>query len=194
MSSHRRRIGLLGGSFNPPHVCHLLSSLYLLETTDLDAVWWLPVHRHAFAKDSTLASFEDRLALCQAATAGFERIALDPIEAELPPPSRTIDTVAALRARHPDIGFSWIVGADILDELPRWHRWSELREQVRFVVVGRGDHDFGLPPGGQFVVRPFRLPPVSSSAVRAAVAAGEPIDHLVSRAVSATIRARGLYR
>jgi nicotinate-nucleotide adenylyltransferase len=184
-----RRIGLFGGSFNPPHVCHLLSSLYFLETTDLDAIWWLPVHRHAFAKDSGLAPWEARLAMAEAAVAPHPRLAVDPIEAELPGRSYTFDTVAELRRRHPGVGFTWIIGSDLLPDLPLWHRWAELREQLRFLVVGRGDGPIPPCPEGDFVVRDFRLPELSSTDLRAAIAAGEPIDAWVPGSVAAWLRA-----
>ncbi len=192
-----QRIALLGGSFNPPHVCHVLISLYLLETMDIDAVWWLPVHRHAFAKDSDLAPFEDRVAMCEAAAASYPGIRVDDIERWLSPPSYTFDTVAALRDAHPEARFSWLIGSDILPELHRWHRWEELREQLRFVVVGRGDavEPEALPEGGDFVVRDFHLPDISSTAVREALAKGEDVSALLPRAVTAWLARRpGLYR
>jgi len=190
-----KNVGLLGGSFNPPHVCHLLSSLYFLETTALDAVWWLPVHRHAFAKDSGLVPFADRLAMARAATAPYERIAVDPIESELSTPSYTVDTVAELRRRHPDVRFTWIIGSDIVPELPRWHRWEELRAALRFLVVGRGDGPLPSLPDGDFEVRDFRLPALSSTALREALARGDSIDEYVPASVAAYLRAHpGLYR
>jgi nicotinate-nucleotide adenylyltransferase len=180
-----QRVGLLGGSFNPPHVCHLLASIYLLETTDLDAIRWVPVHRHAFAKDQGLASWDHRLAMCRAVAAEHPGISVDPIECTLGPTSYTIDTLTALHSAHPGVTFSWIVGADILPELHRWHRWHELREMVQFVVLGRGapTDPALLPPGGRFVLRDFHLPDVSSSQVRAAKRAGESVDALVPAAI-----------
>lgn len=191
-----RRVALLGGSFNPPHVCHVLLSVYLLETVDVDEVWWLPVHRHAFDKDATLRPFEDRLAMCQEVAAEYDGIRVDDIERWLEPPSYTIDTIAALRKAHADCAFSWLIGSDILPDLPRWSRWEQLREQLRFVVVGRGEPvtPDQLPEGGDFLVRDFHLPDVSSSAVRAALAAADDVTALVPRAVLAYLDAHpGLY-
>lgn len=191
------RVALLGGSFNPPHICHVLLSLYLLETMDVDAVWWLPVHRHAFAKDSTLAPFPARHAMAEAVAANYSRIAVNDIEHRLSPPSYTFDTVAALRAEHPDTDFSWLIGSDILPELHRWHRWTELRATLRFIVIGRGEpiDDADLPRGGDFVVRDFHLPDVSSTQVRRALAAGDDVTALVPRAALDWLSAHpGLYR
>ncbi|MEE2829709.1 MAG: nicotinate-nicotinamide nucleotide adenylyltransferase, partial [Myxococcota bacterium] len=127
MDDHKRRVGLFGGSFNPPHICHLLSSVFLLEGKTVDEVWWLPVHRHAFAKDRELAPWEQRLAMCEAAASCHPAVHVSDIEARLQPPSFTFDTLAALRTEHPDTDFSWVIGSDLLDDLPRWHRWTELR-------------------------------------------------------------------
>jgi nicotinate-nucleotide adenylyltransferase len=194
---HGSRVALLGGSFNPPHICHVLLSVYLLETVDVDEVWWLPVHRHAFAKDATLAPFEDRLSLCRRVAQAYPRIRVDDIERWLDPPSYTIDTLAALRAAHPDRDFSWLIGSDILPELPRWHRWEELREQVRFLVVGRGEPvaASALPTGGAFLVRDFHLPDISSSAVRAGLREGSDVSALVPSEVTRYLAQHpGLYR
>ncbi len=194
-ASHKRRVGLLGGSFNPPHVCHVLASVYWLETADLDAVWWLPVHRHAFDKDRDLAPFADRLALAEAAVAPWPRIHVDPIEASLDAPSYTVRTVEALRLRHPDCEFSWLAGADILPELPLWHRWDLLREQLRFLIIGRAGHEAPIPPGAEVVLREFPLPDVSSTAVRAAIRAGEDVSALVPAGVRKLLAQRPeLYR
>ena len=173
MSGDGQVIGLFGGSFNPPHVCHLLSSIYLLETGDFDEVWWLPVHVHAFAKDSELVAWEHRLAMCEAVASGHARLRTEPIEAELGPRSYTIDTVRELRRRHPEHEFGWIVGSDLLPELPRWHRWEELRELVTFYVVGRGEARIELPPGARFVVREMWLPDISSTGIRELLREGD---------------------
>lgn len=172
-SGTRQRIGLFGGSFNPPHVCHLLSSIYLLETGDFDEVWWLPVHVHAFAKRRELVPWQHRLAMCEAVAADRPGLRVDPIEAELGPRSYTIDTVMELKRRHPGRDFDWIIGSDLLPELHRWHRWRELRERVTFYVVGRGEGQIELPVGGRFVVREMWLPDISSTDIRGLLRSGD---------------------
>ena len=179
------KIGILGGSFNPPHICHLLASRYLLETSDLDEIWWIPVHRHAFDKDRELSAFEHRLAMCEAVAAEARGIRVDPIERELGDRSWTIDTVRALRARHSGLEFSWVIGSDLLGELHRWSRWEELRGLLRFVVLGRGEAVAGvdLPADGRFEVREFQLPDISSRQVRQILSEGGDVRHLVPAAV-----------
>ncbi len=179
------KVGILGGSFNPPHVCHLLASRYLLETTDLEEIWWLPVYRHAFDKDRSLAPFDDRVAMCEAVADQAEGIRVDRIESELGERSWTVDTVRALRSRHPGVEFSWVVGSDLLGELHLWSRWEELCTSLSFVVLGRGEAVPAdrLPAGGRFEVRDFQLPDVSSTGVRDRIRDGADFRHLVPAAV-----------
>ena len=168
-----------------------------METTDLQEIWWLPVHRHAFDKDRELAPFAERVAMCEAVAAQVSGIRVDPIESQLGARSWTIDTVTALRSRHPGVEFSWVIGSDLLGELPLWSRWNELREVLRFLVLGRGQlvDEEALPVGGCFEVRDFQLPDVSSSQVRAALREGRETRHLVPAAVfDYLLEHPGLYR
>jgi nicotinate-nucleotide adenylyltransferase len=186
------RVALLGGSFDPPHVCHLLISSYVLQVVDVDQVWWLPCASHAFGKRS--APFEARLALCELATRHREDIVVSDVEARLDPPSYTLDTVDALRREHPDHTFVWIAGSDLLGELPRWHRYAELLATLRFVIVRRGDTWESPPPGCRHEVLPLQFPDVSSTQVREAIVDGGEVEGLADRAVLEAIRERGLYR
>ncbi len=178
-------VGLFGGSFNPPHICHLLASLYLLETTEMQSIWWLPVHRHAFEKDRDLASWEHRVAMCEAVVSEHPNLHVNRVEEELGEKSWTIDTITALRRQHPGVEFSWVIGSDLLAELPLWSRWEELRTMVRFVVLGRGEErETQLPAGGSFLVRDFHLPDISSTTVRDLLRAGRSAAHLVPAATA----------
>ncbi|MFU8804787.1 MAG: nicotinate (nicotinamide) nucleotide adenylyltransferase [Bradymonadaceae bacterium] len=157
------QVGLFGGSFNPPHVCHTLATLWALQTHPLDEVWWIPTYQHAFAKD--LASYDHRRRMCELATAPISRVRIVDIERELGGESRTIDTVRALKERHPDTTFHLIVGADILAETHRWKNWDELLELVQLLVVGRtGFNDENLEAGID-----LRLPNISSTTIRKAL-------------------------
>ncbi len=184
-------VALLGGSFDPPHVCHVLVSLYVMQAGGVDEVWWLPCAEHAFGKRS--APFPERVAMCEIATRRVRGIRVDCIEAELPTPSYTLDTIHALRARHPDVRFCWIAGTDLLPELVRWHRWSTLARELSFVVVRRGDEPPDLPADGSFRCLPVVFPDVSSTAVRAALEAGEDVSGLVDDEVREHLRRRGSY-
>jgi nicotinate-nucleotide adenylyltransferase len=129
------RIGLFGGSFDPPHEGHRLASLAALERLGLDAVWRLVTPGNPLKDVSGLPDLEARV---QAAKelAGDPRIAVTGIERRLGT-RYTVDTVAALQGLCPGVRFVLIVGADVLAELPRWKDWERLMRLVPLAVVDR---------------------------------------------------------
>ena len=156
-------VGLFGGSFNPPHVCHSLVTIWALQTRRLDEVWWIPTFQHAF--DKRLVGYDHRRRMCELVTADFRGVRVSNIESELGGESRTIETVRALEEKSPEVDFSLIVGADILEEADEWKAWDELMERVELVVVGRAGYDEA--PGED--PSTFVLPDVSSTKVRRAL-------------------------
>jgi len=183
-----REIALLGGSFNPPHVGHVMAAWWILATEPVAEVWLLPAWKHPFGKQ--LAPFEDRVRMCKLAAAAVRGAQVCTAEAELagdPLCGYTARTLEHLRQKHPDLRFALAVGTDILPETPSWYRWDRVQELARVVVVGRQGH----PAGAEG--RPL-LPEVSSTEIRARLAGGQDVSHLVPRRVLADIAASGLYR
>lgn len=180
------RIALLGGSFNPPHVGHLMNAYYVLATRPVDRVWLMPVFQHPFGK--LLAPFEDRVRMCELAASRFAGgIEVTRIEQEGPAGGRTVDILELLIARHPEHQFALIIGTDILPELPLWKRFDRIEQLVEVIVVNRA----GFPsPRAQGPA----LPEVSSSLIRERLARGETVEELVPREVVEYVAARGLYR
>ena len=131
-----RRIGLLGGSFNPAHGGHLHISLLALQRLDLDEVWWLVSPQNPLKPVKGMAPFEQRRASAEALAKGHPRIKVSAIEASLHT-SYTADTIAALERRYPHTRFVWLMGGDNLAQLPRWKRWVELMERVPIAVFDR---------------------------------------------------------
>lgn len=183
-------IGLFGGSFNPPHVAHEMVCLYVLETAAVDQVWMVPTWNHPFQKD--LAPFEDRFAMCERAAEIFAgRVVVSRIEEELGrEQSRTLDTIEALYARSGDVALRLVVGADILGETDKWHRWDEITRLAPPIVVGRPGYADPEPEDDIA----FEMPAISSTEVRKRLRAGKSAVPLVSRAVMEYIAGRGLYR
>lgn len=178
---------LLGGSFNPPHVAHQMACLLVLETAGADEVWMVPTYRHAFGKE--LAPFSDRAAMCERAAAAFAgRVSVCAIEAELgAETSRTYDTLVELGRREPSRRFRLVIGSDILREVDKWHRWSDVERIGEPIVLARP----GYPHPR---ARPPALPEVSATAIREAIAAGGAPASVVPARVWEYIRDRELYR
>lgn len=129
------RIGLFGGSFNPPHAGHLLVSLIALRRLRLDRVWWLVSPGNPLKDNAGLPSVADRVAAARN-VARHPRIVVTGVEQALHA-RYTADTLRALRLRCPAARFVWIMGADNLVGLHRWRRWREMAAETPFAVVDR---------------------------------------------------------
>jgi nicotinate-nucleotide adenylyltransferase len=150
-------IGLLGGSFNPPHAAHRMISEAALKRLGLDKVWWVVSPGNPLKRRAEAAPLAERLALCRA-VARNPHIVITAFEADLPTPY-TASTLAFLKARSPLVRFVWIMGADNLAGFEKWQRWREIFTMVPVVVVDR--------PG-------WRLKALASKAARAFAAARVP--------------------
>jgi nicotinate-nucleotide adenylyltransferase len=145
-----QRVGLLGGSFNPPHVAHRQISEVVLKRLGLDQIWWLVTPGNPLKGRGELAPLAERLVLCRA-MAKNPRIEVTAFERDLPT-AFTAGTLAFLKRRSPLVRFVWIMGADNLAGFHRWRRWREILTTVPVVVVDR--------PG-------WRLKALASKAARA---------------------------
>lgn len=183
------RIGLLGGSFNPPHLAHVLMAVAVYATEEIDHLWIIPTADHAFGKK--LAPFDDRVRMCHLA---FRHLAggaaVVDIENRLPrepgTPSFTVDTLRALHAVRPGIRPVWIAGSDVIPDLAKWKEPDEVKRLCRMVIVPRRGYDGGAR-------LQIDLPLLSSTDVRAQIAAGADVSGMVDREVLAYIEKRGLY-
>lgn len=178
----RPRIGILGGSFNPPHLAHLLLALLYLEARPGASIWVIPCHRHPFAKP--LAPYPLRRTMCRLAFASLgRRVKVVDTERQLGGVSYTARTLEFLRRRYPRLQFELIVGSDLLAESEKWKNFSWISGHFPLFVVQRGGRKAGE----------LALPPLSSSLIRRRLARGQAIDRLVSPAVERLIRRRRLY-
>ena len=178
-------IAIFGGSFNPPHVGHQLACLYVLETQPVDHLLCVPTYRHPF--DKQLVAYADRLEMCRRMIAPLGlRASVSTIEEELGGEfSRTYNLLQALNLRHPAAELRLVIGADILRERDKWWRWADIEELAPPIVVGRAGF-----PGAEGV----ELPAVSSTDIRARLAAGDSVAGLMPRSVLQYIEQKGLYR
>ena len=179
------RVAVYGGSFDPPHIAHVLVASWALAMGEVDAVLVLPTFEHALGKTAG-ARFEQRMAMCERAFACLRGVTVSGIEQTLGAPSRTHKLLLALSEQHPHASFRLVIGADILPELPRWYRSEDVLRMAPPLVVGRAGYS---PSDGSQLV----MPEVSSTRIRAAVAAGEPVDAWVPASVRDYIAEHGLY-
>ena len=181
------RIAVYGGSFDPPHIAHVLVAGWALAMGEVDRVLMIPTYDHALGKEAG-ADFEERATMCELATASLRGVEVDRIEAERGGTSRTFETLTALAERHPGASFRLVIGSDILDETPRWYRWDEVATLAPPLVVQRMGYVRADDP------RVPTMPEVSSTAVRGALATGDSVvSHWVPAAVLSYVRGRGLY-
>ena len=151
------RIGLFGGTFDPPHAAHRAACLLALHRLDLDRVWWLVTPGNPLKDTKGLAPLAERLAAAQA-LAHHPRIDVTDLEAELGTPY-TYETVSYLRRRCPGVHFVWIMGADNLRSFHRWQRWRGIAQLVPIAVVDRlGPSLYATGSAAAQALARFRLP------------------------------------
>ena len=179
--------GVFGGTFDPIHVGHLAVASAAVHELGLDRVLFVVAHQ-PWQKVGTrsVAPSELRLAMVEAAIGHRDDFQASTIEIDRGGSSYTIDTVEQLRADDPDDELVLLLGSDVVPDLVTWHRHAELRDLVSLPVIDRpGDVGAEPPPGWTFRRVPAPLVDLSSSMLRARMAAGLPVDYLVPRAALA---------
>jgi nicotinate-nucleotide adenylyltransferase len=197
------RIGILGGTFNPPHVGHLVCAQEALDGLDLDRVLLMPVHAPPHKAIEADPGVEHRVAMCRAAVADHPDLEVSLVEIDRRGPSFTVDTLEALHERAPDDELTWIVGGDMAHALPTWRSPETVLSLATLGVaeregVRRQDiaERLSIVPGAAERVRFFDMPRIdlSSSLLRQRVAAGRTVRYLVPDPVRAIIDREALYR
>jgi nicotinate-nucleotide adenylyltransferase len=194
------RVGLLGGTFNPPHIGHLVCAQEAIAQLGLERVLLVPVHEPPHKGVESDPGVEHRVELCRRAVAGEERMDVSRVDADVPGPSFTVDTLRRLHADRPGDELTFIVGGDMALSLPSWREPEAILELAELGVAERegvrradiAERLAGLPDRVRFFDMP-RLD-ISSSLIRRLVGAGRPIRYLVPDAVAAYIGEAGLYR
>jgi len=185
------RIGLMGGTFDPPHLGHLLIAEQAREQLELDEIWFLPAaippHKAGFS-DAT-----HRIEMTRLAIEDDAAFRLDLIEFERDEPSYTVETMRRLRERYPDHTFFFLIGADSLDALERWADYETLVRLVTFGAVARPGSRYRIPPDAD--VRTIDMPQleISSTDLRERVKRRKSIKYLVPAAVDTYVKEHGLY-
>lgn len=198
-----RRLGILGGTFNPPHLGHLLIAQEAHDQVGLDEVLFMPVAAPPHKDAAGDPGPEARLAMVTAAIGDDPRFRACDLEIRRGGPSYTVDTLRALHATHPGSELTFIVGGDMAASLPTWRDPAEVVSLARLAVAEREGarradilERLATIPGAVERVDFFDLPRIdfSSSLVRRRAAAGRPITYLVPDRVAEYIAQHGLYR
>ena len=195
------KVGLLGGTFNPPHLAHLVCAQEAWERLGLERVVFMPVNTPPHKEAESDPGVDHRVELCRRAVAGDERFSVSRIEADVPGRSYTVDTLKRLHESSPGDELTFIMGGDMAHSLPTWHepeavlclatlgvaeREGIAREDIRERLSGLSGADR---------IRFFDMPrlDISSSNIRRRVTEGRSIRYLVPDAVAAYISSEGLY-
>jgi nicotinate-nucleotide adenylyltransferase len=191
----RRRIGLFGGTFDPPHVGHLVTAVNVRHALGLDLLLMM-VANVPWQKEGSrrITPAEDRYAMVEAAVRDVPGLVPGRHEIDHGGPSYTADTLAALAAQWPSAELFTIVGDDAAAGLTTWERYDEVVAQSRLVVVDRPGQQVELPTAVEWIRVEVPRLEVSSTDLRARFSDGRPLDYLVTEHVLHVIHERSLYR
>jgi nicotinate-nucleotide adenylyltransferase len=190
-----RRIGVLGGTFDPVHLGHLVAASEALHRFSLERVILVPAGRPW--QKASFSDPEDRFMMATLAAATHPKLAVSRIELDRPGPTYTVETLETMHGFFGDAELFFIAGADAILELGTWHRIADLASMTDIIAVTRPGSDIRnlVALDGWPVIHSLEIPgiDISSTDIRRRVAEGLPIDHLVPAAVHRFIAERGLY-
>ncbi|WP_042419388.1 nicotinate-nucleotide adenylyltransferase [Streptacidiphilus anmyonensis] len=191
----KKRLGVMGGTFDPIHHGHLVAASEVASLFHLDEVVFVPTGEPWQKTGRVVSPAEDRYLMTVIATAENPQFSVSRIDIDREGPTYTIDTLRELQTLHPDADLFFITGADALEQIISWHKAEELFDLAHFIGVTRPGHtltDPGLPDGGATLVEVPALA-ISSTDCRERVARGEPVWYLVPDGVVRYIDKRRLY-
>jgi nicotinate-nucleotide adenylyltransferase len=190
------QIGVFGGTFDPPHVGHLVVAREALERLDLDAVWFVPAGRSPFKAENESSPPEvrhDMVARAIRDDVGFE---VSRVEIDREPPSYMVDTLRLLSADHPATEWTLLLGADQWSSFDQWRDPSGIAAQARIAVMARDGIEVSRAAAADavpWIEVPVSRIDISSSTVRERVATGRSVRHMIPDAVRAFIESKELY-
>lgn len=192
------QIGIMGGTFDPIHLGHLMSAELAREACGLDQVWFMPSYVPPHKQPGPKATPEERLQMVQLAVEGNPAFKVTDVEIRKADTSYTIETMELLLAQHPGVKFSYIIGADMVMYLPKWFRIHDLVRQIGFIGLARPGYVLELEQlpdqirGGVTIVPTFQME-LSSTAIRNRRHAGQSTRYMVPEPVRLYMEERGLY-
>ena len=187
------RTGVFGGTFDPPHIGHLIAAQDAFQALKLDRLLFVPAAEPPHKRSRALTPAPVRVELLEAAIGSDRRFEISRLELERSGPSYTVDTLRQLHAQSADQELYLLIGADQVRELPTWREPQEIARLARIVLLARAGVEFLAEPMVSREVRVTRVD-VSASEIRERVAAGKSVRYLVTPAVETLIKQRELYR
>lgn len=190
-------IGLFGGSFNPPHIAHLIIAEIVRDQFGLEEVWWIPNATPPHKPDEDLVAADHRLKMTRRAVESNSNFRVSGVEVEREGVSYTVETLRVLQEDYPDVDFGLIIGSDSLDYFAEWHEPDEIVDRVPLIVYKRpGGLESVAEPRFANRVRYAAAPvmEVSGTEIRARCRKGRSIRYLVPEEVRTYIEAHGLYQ
>ena len=189
-------IGLLGGTFDPIHLGHLLIAQAVYETFPIEQVIFIPAQRNPLKKYQSIASNEERASMIRLAIEGDPRFGFSACELDREDCSYTIDTVEHIQHEYPDKAFYWILGSDQMDTLHQWFRIKDLAKQIEFISVQRpGFEQYPKTTVPGLKIHPLTYHPFSVSAtqIRERIKNSLPIDLFLPPKVSNYLKSNNPY-
>jgi nicotinate-nucleotide adenylyltransferase len=199
MTRMGRRLGVMGGTFDPIHYGHLVTAEEALVQFALDAVVFVPTGRPWMKEEREVSPAEDRYLMTVIATASNPRFQVSRIEVDREGPTYTVETLRALAAEHPDAELYFITGADAMLEILDWKEPDEVLSLAHFIAATRPGYDLTrfestAPRHSNVSLMSIPALAISSTDVRARVGEGRPIRYLVPEGVKSYVEKAGLYR
>ncbi|MSD83381.1 nicotinate-nucleotide adenylyltransferase [Lactobacillus curvatus] len=188
---HRLQVGIMGGTFNPPHIGHLVMAEQVRSQLGLDKVLFMPDANPPHVDEKKTLPAKHRVAMVERAIANNPHFELDLMEIERGGVSYTYDTIVALKQQHPEIDYYFIIGGDMVDYLPTWHRIDDLVQLVQFVGVKRTGYKQQTPYPVLWVDAP--VIDISSTQIRNKLQQGCSVRYLIPDLVFEYIQKEGLY-
>lgn len=185
-----KRIGILGGTFDPPHMGHLIIAEEVRLALDLEEVWFIPSYTPPH-KSNVKTKPEHRLKMIRLAIQGNPYFKVDTIELERTGKSYTIDTIKELRKRHSDKKFYFIIGGDMVEYLPNWYQIEELKNLVTFVGVKRSN--YSTESAFPIYIVDIPLIEISSTVLRKRCLEGTSVQYWLPHSVHQYIKEHQLY-
>lgn len=190
-----KEVGLYFGSFNPIHIGHLVIANYMVEFAGLDEFWFVVTPQNPHKQKASLLNDYDRLEMVQLAVENDSRLQVSDIEFYLPKPSYTIDTLAYLKDRKPNLNFKILMGSDNLENFHKWKNYETIVENYGVLVYPRPGFDSTKVAQHKNIIIAENAPlmEISSSFIRKAIKKGKDVRHFLPLKVWEYIEKKGFY-